>query len=450
MNIKKTILCAAATASAILMASDTPEVSNVTMTQASFGRQVTIIYQLNNAPNGAVVTLDVQTNRTGAVTADDADWFSIGGEAVCNAQGDVWKKVAQGSHTITWRPDLSWEGHKMELANGGARAVVTAWALDNTPDYMVVDVSSAAQPNTQTYYPGADFLPGGILGNLDYRTTKIVMRKIMAKDVKWTMGSTPMETARHSDGRENTHSAVITNNYYIGVFEISQDTWNLVCDLGTIQGTYFTVDRPLRPMENICYNEVRMGRYSTVAADGSQDWPAPPFGTSFLGRLRTKTGLDFDLPSEAQWEFAARAGHGDTQWGDGTAILNSDNDGNLNRIGRYSKSGGYINGTTAPGGNCPIVDGGTAAIGSYAPNDWGLYDMNGNVAELCLDFFANNVTSLTGAVNTVVSSTGHISKGGSYRSTTAGDCRPASRGAAASNARNNNVGVRVVCTAGLK
>ena len=73
MNIKKTILCATATASAILMASDTPEVSNVSMTQASFGRLVTVAYQLSNAPDGAVVTLDVQTNRTGAVTSDDAD-----------------------------------------------------------------------------------------------------------------------------------------------------------------------------------------------------------------------------------------------------------------------------------------------------------------------------------------------------------------------------------------
>lgn len=59
MELKSILCCAAASASAILMASDTPEVSSVSMVQASFGRQVTISYELVNAPNGAVVTLDV-------------------------------------------------------------------------------------------------------------------------------------------------------------------------------------------------------------------------------------------------------------------------------------------------------------------------------------------------------------------------------------------------------
>ena len=229
MNMKS-ILCAAAASSAMLaMASDTPEVSNVTMSQASFGRKVTITYELSNAPNGAVVTLDVQTNKTGAVTANDADWVSIGGEAVCNAQGAVWRKVTsadadgQGKYTITWRPDRSWEGHKVELANGGARAVVTAWALDNPPDYMVVDVSSAAQPNTQKYYPAVDFLPGGILENPDYRTGMLVLRKIMAKDVTWMMGSTTLEGgAARNATREATHQVTLTNNYYFGVFPVTQ------------------------------------------------------------------------------------------------------------------------------------------------------------------------------------------------------------------------------------
>ena len=164
MNMKTMLCVAAAALSTSLMATDTPEVSNVVMTQANFGRKVTITYDLSNAANGAVVTLDIETNKTGSATNVDSDWVSIGGAAVCNAQGDVWKKVSQGSKTIRWRPDHSWEGHKIELANGGARAVVTAWALDNTPDYMVVDISAAAQPNTQRYYPAVDFLPGSTPG----------------------------------------------------------------------------------------------------------------------------------------------------------------------------------------------------------------------------------------------------------------------------------------------
>ena len=164
MNIKSMLCVVTSALSTVLMASETPEVSNVQMSQPSTGRRVTITYELSNAENGAIVTLDVETNKTGSATNVDSDWVSIGGAAVCNAQGDVWKKVSQGSKTIRWRPDHSWEGHKIELANGGARAVVTAWALDNTPDYMVVDISAAAQPNTQRYYPAVDFLPGSTPG----------------------------------------------------------------------------------------------------------------------------------------------------------------------------------------------------------------------------------------------------------------------------------------------
>ena len=223
LHIALTALAACVAAAPLPSQAATPEAANVTMTQAA-NRLVTITYQLANAP--AVVTLDVETNANTSAAADDPGWTSIGGEALWNATGDVWKKVSgKGTYTIQWRPDLSWPDHK--IAANGARAVVTAWALDNTPDYMVVDISAAAQPNTQKYYPSVDFLPGGILGNPDYRTTKLVMRKIMAKDVEWTMGSTTLETERNA-ARETTHQAKLESNYYIGVFPITQSQWGLI------------------------------------------------------------------------------------------------------------------------------------------------------------------------------------------------------------------------------
>ena len=225
MNIKKLIMVASVATTTTTLVAAVPEVSGVTMTQA-ISRLVTINYTLADAP--AVITLDVQTNANTSAGADDPGWTSIGGEAVCNAEGDVWKKVGTSgtfSGTITWRPDISWPDHK--IANGGARAVVTAWALDNTPDYMAVDISAAAQPNTQTYYPSADFVPGGVIANTAYRTTKLLMRKIMAKGVEWTMGSTKLEEQRNAS-REDTHQVVLTNNYYIGVFPVTQSQWGLI------------------------------------------------------------------------------------------------------------------------------------------------------------------------------------------------------------------------------
>ena len=448
MNIKKLTATTFAVAISATLTATVPEISGVTMTQAN-DRLVTITYKLEDAP--AVVTVDVQTNNT------EGGWASIGGEAVWNAMGDVWKKVEIGNHTITWRPDHSWPDHK--IADGGARAVVTAWALDNTPDYMAVDVSAAAQPNTQTYYPAADFVPGGVTNGL-YKTTMLLMRKVMAKDVKWTMGSTTLETKRTAD-REATHQVTLTNNYYIGVYEVTQAQWDLI-QPSRLAPSYFknAADRAMRPVEEVCYNEIRNSNNSTTA-DSTYNWPADPNPNSFLGKLRTKSGLDFDLPSEAQWEFAARAGNGDTKWGDGSGILNDDKDENLDLLGRYERNGGKVQKGTSyatPAQSCGATNG-TAIVGSYAPNAWGLCDMHGNVWEWCLDWYADDITAHGGKVNidpatpanTLSGASGayRVNRGGSWNYA-AGNCRPASRDYGSPTTRIDYRGFRVLCSAGLR
>ena len=454
-NIKKTLACAMA-AGAVTLATATPVVSNVTMTQGSAGRQVTITYSLTE---DAVVTLDVLTNATPNVATG---WASIGGAAVSNAKGAVWRRVTsadangQGKYTITWRPDLSWtdaNGRGFNIANGCAKAVVTAYALDNTPDYMVVDIAAAAQPNTQKYYPSADFLPGGILGNTAYRTSMLVMRKIMAKDVTWTMGSTTLESLRKTN--ETTHQVTLTNNYYIGVFEVTQSQWEYIC--GTTPSTFNNVEyRAMRPVENVSYTTIR-----------NANWPAAPNASSFLGILNTRTGIYFDLPTEAQWEFAARAGNGDTKWGNGTAIQNKYSDGNLGLIGRNKYNGGMI-GSDAnqnPADGCD-ADSGTAIVGTYAPNDWGLYDTAGNVFEWCLDWWEDNIATTQDAAGNLyngrvninpssptatlsnASGTHRVMKGGA---TTQGadNCRPAYRFKVGATTATKITGLRVACQAGL-
>jgi len=459
--IKKTMICVTVSGAAMLVAA-TPVVSDVTMTQGSSGRLVTITYSLTE---DAVVTLDVMTNATpNAATG----WASIGGTAISNARGAVWRKVSsadadgQGKYTITWRPDNLWtdeNGKGFIIANGCAKAVVTAYALDNTPDYMVVDVSAAAQPNTQRYYPAADFLPGGVANGL-YKTTTLLMRKIMAKDVTWTMGSTTLETQRNAT-REATHQVALTNNYYIGVYEITQAQWSLIQTSNPTPSHFNNAtDRAMRPVEQVCYNEIRNSNNS-VTADTSYDWPAAPNPNSFLGKLKTKTGIYFDLPSEAQWEFAARAGNGDTKWGDGSGILNGDADVNLNLHGRYERNGGKVKSGTNyvnPAQSCGATNG-TAVVGSYAPNSWGIYDVHGNVWEWCLDWYEDNINVNGGKVNidhaapaktlSGASGTDRVRRGGSWNFV-AGDCRPACRNSYVPMNRGNGNGLRVLCTAGLR
>ena len=468
MNIRNLIIASivACVATAPSQAS-TPEVTNVTMTQGGSGRLVTITYRLTE---DAVVTLDVQTNATpNAATG----WASIGGEAICNAQGAVWRKVTSadadgnGNYTITWRPDLSWLdefGNGFKIADGCAKAVVTAWSLDNTPNYMVVDVSSAAEVNTQKYYPSADFVPGGVTNSL-YKTTTLLMRKIMAKDVTWTMGSTTLEDQNRNADREGTHQVTLTNNYYIGVYEVTQSQWSQVATNSSVAAN-FTTERFMRPMEKVSYNEIRNAANETEIA--AYNWPSDPNPSSFLGLLRSKTGLDFDLPSEAQWEFAARAGNGSGYWNDGSPILNANPDANLNLLGRYLNNPAS-NSATNPAKTIAPANGGTAIVGSYAPNSWGLYDMHGNVWEWCLDWCEDGIATATdasgdnynGRVNidpsnsanylsgASASGAGRVKRGGCWR-LAAGNCRPAFRDGEPPKTSNHNIGFRILCSAGLR
>ena len=449
MNIKKMVAGISSAAAAIAFAGATPVVTGVTMTQPSDSRRVTITYTMDNAP--AVVTLDVQTNRTGTATEVEADWVSIGGEFVSNAKGDVWRKVTEadkknGVYTIAWNPDQSWPDHKID--NKSARAVVTAWALDNTPDYMVVDLTATGGADTQRYYPGEAFLPGvepgkpgAITNNVLYKTSCMVMRKIMAKDVRWTMGSTASEPIKDGyAGREVAHIVELTNNYYIGVFEVTQDQWTLVkgsCD-------FVKHKHPYCPVDNVSFIMARTAdeNYTPDAANPVMacDWPNPPGADSFLGAIRAKTGIDFDLPSEAQWEFAARAGNGVNHWNDGSPmnIDSAGRDPNLDRLGRYA-------------GNVGSDSDKTKEVGSYKQNSWGLYDMHGNVWEWTLDWYANNITALNGAVNETPMSgkTWRVHRGGSWNED-ALYSRAAMRREIEINAIRPSVGLRLCCTGGLK
>ena len=429
-------------AAAVIADPADPQISNVRLGQNSLSRRVTVQYDLDEA---AVVTMDVLTNGV-----------SIGGANIQAVGGDCFKKVAAGNnHVVTWDPWLSWPDQK--FGAGVVSVRMTAWALDNTPDYMAVDITATGGADTQTYYPAADFVPGGVTNSI-YKTTKLLMRKIMAKDVEWTMGSTTLETKRDAT-REATHQVKLDGNYYIGVYEVTQAQWDLI---QPGRPSYFNnaADRAMRPVEQVCYNEIRNAANSTTA-DAAYNWPADPNPNSFLGKLRTKSGLDFDLPSEAQWEFAARAGNGDTKWGDGSGILNVDADANLKLLGRYQHNGGRVlNGTSyaVPAQSCGATNG-TAIVGSYAPNAWGLYDMHGNVWEWCLDWYADDITAHGGKVNidpatpanTLSGASGadRVRRGGSWYGA-ADYCRPAYRNNGTPTYRNNARGFRALCSAGLR
>ena len=431
-----------------------PVAENVTFTQDSVN-VATITYTLTESP--AIVTLDIETNVTGNV------WASIGvgnvAPGVMPGSAAYCKVTGTGTHTITWRPSRSWpsENEEGNVAHDKIRAVVKAWSLDNPPDYMVVDISNTAKPNTWRYYPDADSVPGGVLGNEAYRKTSLLMRKILAKDVTWTMGSIG------EDGRgtnETSRIVALTNDYYMAVFETTQEQWRQVMgDWPAARSKSNPTDsysftnalyRAMRPAQNISYNEIRTsGSYNTYNV--GNEYPNPPHGDSFLGKLKTRTGVDFDLPSEAQWEFACRAGNGEGYWGDGSIYM-----------GATMPGRNMTNGATTPNpSNLQAFDfdcapeSGTAICGSYAPNSWGLYDMHGNLAELCIDWFQDSLPANIGIKpNVNLANPAQLLDGttGSKKTKRGGcwtyqswNCRSASRNSDWTSSQYLNIGCRVIC-----
>ena len=263
------------------------------------------------------------------------------------------------------------------------------------------------------------------------------------------MGSPSNETGRDAT-REDWHNVVLTKAFYAGVYEVTQSQWQQVMgDVRSWPAKWNNNDYKLtRPVEQVSYYDIRE---KLGADDAAVDWPANDAVTasSFMGRLRTKTGLaGFDLPTDAQWEYACRAGTTGAL-NDGTVNLtNTTSDARLDLLGRYQYNGGKVwNGTAwvDPATDC-TRENATAAVGSYAPNAWGLYDMHGNVWEWCLDWYVGNLG--TGAVSDPVgadSGSIRVRRGGSWYNT-ASDCRSAYRGDYVPSFRYYIIGFRLVRT----
>ncbi|MFA6633831.1 MAG: SUMF1/EgtB/PvdO family nonheme iron enzyme, partial [Kiritimatiellia bacterium] len=120
----------------------------------------------------------------------------------------------------------------------------------------------------------------------------------------------------------------------------------------------------------------------------------------------------------------------------------------LNALGRYRYNGGYVNeGSTAPGTTVPPAYG-THFAGMYQPNGWGLYDMHGNVYELCLDWWSPTLN-----VGNGIDPTGPdrgasetITKRGGAYSSTASSCTSAFRINEGTSQANTYVGMRLFMT----
>ena len=187
--------------------------------------------------------------------------------------------------------------------------------------------------------------------------------------------------------------------YYAGVFEITEAQWDKVMG-GSSTST--------KPKGSVSYNGIR--------GDADvYDWPSSNevAANSFMGSLRLMTGIPtFDLPSEAEWEYAARAGV-TTKW------LCGDSETGLDDYAWYSANS----------------DGSTHDVGTRLANAWGLYDVHGNVVEWCLNRYSGDSI--------------RVLRGGPYLNDASG-CAFAYRSGNAPSRQNYNYGFRLFCRPGSK
>ena len=179
----------------------------------------------------------------------------------------------------------------------------------------------------------------------------------------FTMGATP-EMENPWDGEKPTHQVTLTNDYYIGKYEVTQALWQAVMSNNP---SYFKGDN--LPVEKVSWNDCQ----------------------EFISKLNTITGKTFRLPTEAEWEYAARGG----KKSKGYQYSGSNN---LSDVAWYEDNSGNK----------------THAVGSKQANELGIYDMSGNVWEWCQDWYgkysSSSQTNPTGAT----SGSYRVIRGGSW------------------------------------
>lgn len=437
---RKSLLTFFALVAGIASALEEPVVSNVNAKQGDGSRKVIVGYTLANEP--AVITVDVQTNR-----GDDV-WVSIGADKQVSLTGDVNKLVQTGTRAIVWDAGKDWPNQR--ICGGNIRFAVSAWITNAPPDYMVVDLNAATPAESVRYYVSTNFIPGGV-ADIRYKTTHILLRKIPAAGVEWLMGSPENESGRmtteNGEGWERQHKVILSDDYYMAVYETTQkqfsrfNRWHRSHPNNSqaLDGLTPSPDYDTYPLNRMFYTDFR-GNQKGLGWPENHDVD----DTSYIWKLRDATGVEFDLPTEAQWEFACRAGTtsayccGFESTGEPNKHVFS-----IEGIGAYAVFTYNKVGTMSP-------------VGQKKPNNFGLYDMMGNVREMCLDWKgdypadggtyvnprgAAKPESLNLDNDSVV-----IVRGGYYNSI-ASHLRSAARVTCKVNNWDDSIGFRLVCPA---
>ncbi len=220
----------------------------------------------------------------------------------------------------------------------------------------------------------------------------VAMRFVLIPAGSFVMGS-PDNTGEEDEWPQ--HKVAITRPFYLGQFEVTQAQWEKV-----MGGNPSEFQGAQRPVDHVSWNDCQR----------------------FLEKLATRTGRTFALPTEAQWEYACRAGS-TTPWSFGDRAASA---------GDYAWLGENSGGRTHD-------------VGGKKPNAWGLYDMHGNVWEWCADFYEKHAYARSAPSDPPgpAQSEGHILRGGAWGED-ALNVRSALRNCNGPDGAHNGIGFRCV------
>ena len=230
----------------------------------------------------------------------------------------------------------------------------------------------------------------------------VTMKLVLIPAGSFVMGSPASEKGRLKiEGPQ--HGVRISRPFYMGIYPVTQEQYEQIAEEN--QSKFRS---PSNPIENVTWYQAE----------------------AFCEKLSQKTGQLVRLPTEAQWEYACRAGT-TTAFNVGKTI--SADDANFNGHVPY------------PGSKSTTWRAKTIPVGSFKPNAWGLYDMHGNVAQYCRDLYDDTYYARSPALDppgpTKSKYRDHIVRGGGYSAEAAG-VRSASRDAC--EIPRDHIGFRVI------
>ena len=357
-------------------------VSGVTCRQRwPWNGKVDIDYTLNSSSDGAVFSVQF-FGRIG-----NGEPFAL---STVEGDGQYGLIIGSGSKRLTWdsTADL---GHTVD--SSAAKVAVYAQDVTGNATYLVFDLTS----NTVGYSTTAPSAAEGAVTKL----TQVWFRRV--EPGTFVMGSSSSEPY-HSEyaASEVEHTVRITKPFYMGVFEFTQKQFETIAGYNPVEMWAYIGDT--KPVENVSYDDLRG---ENVGATWPQYTDHRVDTNSFFGVFRARFGNQFifDLPTDAQWEMACRDKGDGTYWGsgvwnDGSAIKGTNPDSNLDKLANYD------------GDSSPVPH----EVGTKTPNRIGLYDMHGNVDEVCLDIWSQDISSYT------VDPVGPFPRENLYRVVRSGDC----------------------------